>query len=139
MPNSTELKTVVLYGSARRDRQGIKAARFVVRQLEKRDHDVTLVDSATYKLPMLDWMYKEYEPGQAPEAMQRVAEVIALGPEASKDSSGILLGGVSAMPSLHLGMVTLTSLWMAIARRWTLFLTIPWILMVWMFSAYSMQ
>jgi NAD(P)H-dependent FMN reductase len=77
MPNSTELKTVVLYGSARRDRQGIKAARFVVRQLEKRDHDVTLVDSATYKLPMLDWMYKEYEPGQAPEAMQRVAELLS--------------------------------------------------------------
>lgn len=30
MSNSNDLKTVVLYGSARRDRQGIKAARFVV-------------------------------------------------------------------------------------------------------------
>jgi membrane-associated phospholipid phosphatase len=65
-------------------------------------------------------------------AMQRVAEVIAIGPEASKDSSGILVGGVSAMPSLHLGMVTLTSIWLAIERRWTLFLTVPWILSVWM-------
>ncbi len=77
MSNSTDLKTVVLYGSARRDRQGIKAARFVVRQLEARGHDVTLVDSQEYELPMLDWMYKEYEPGQAPEAMQRVAELLS--------------------------------------------------------------
>jgi NAD(P)H-dependent FMN reductase len=77
MPNSTELKTVVLYGSARRDRQGINAARFVVRKLEERGHNVTLVDSQEYKLPMLDWMHKEYEPGQAPAAMQRVAELLA--------------------------------------------------------------
>jgi NAD(P)H-dependent FMN reductase len=77
MMNSTELKTVVLYGSARRDRQGINAARFVVRKLEERGHTVTLVDSQEYELPMLDWMYKEYEPGQAPEAMQRVAELLA--------------------------------------------------------------
>ena len=77
MSNSTDLKTVVLYGSARRDRQGIKAARFIVRQLEERGHDVTLVDSAAYELPMLDWMYKEYEPGKAPEAIQKVAEFLA--------------------------------------------------------------
>ena len=77
MSNSSDLKTVVLYGSARRDRQGIKAARFVVRQLEARGHDVTLIDSQEYELPMLDWMYKEYEPGQAPEAMQEVADLLS--------------------------------------------------------------
>lgn len=70
---SDKLNTAVLYGSARRGRQGIKAARFIVRQLEKRGHDVTLIDSATCELPMLDWMFKEYEPGQAPEAMQKIA------------------------------------------------------------------
>jgi len=77
MSDSKKLKTVVLYGSARRDRQGIKAARFIVRQLEERGHDVTLIDSAAYELPVLDWMYKEYEPGKAPEAMQKVAEFLA--------------------------------------------------------------
>ena len=77
MSNSNDLNSAVLYGSARRDRQGIKAARFVVRQLEARGHDVTLIDSQEYELPMLDWMYKEYEPGQAPEAMQRVAELLS--------------------------------------------------------------
>lgn len=77
MSNSNDLNTVVLYGSARRDRQGINAARFVVRKLEERGHDVTLIDSQEYELPMLDWMHKEYEPGQAPAAMQRVAELLA--------------------------------------------------------------
>jgi len=76
MSNSTKLNTAVIYGSARRDRQGIKAARFLVRRLEEREHDVTLVDSAEYDLPELDWMYKEYESGKAPEAMQKVADIL---------------------------------------------------------------
>jgi len=76
MSNSTGLKIAVIYGSARRERQGIKAARFIVRKLEERSHAVTLVDSQEFDLPLLDWMYKEYEPGQAPEGMQRVAEIL---------------------------------------------------------------
>lgn len=69
------LKTAVVYGSARRDRQGIKAARFMVRKLEVRGHEVELVDTQTYQLPMLDLMYKEYETGSAPQAMETVAEI----------------------------------------------------------------
>ena len=68
------LNTAVVYGSARQSRQGIKAARFIVRKLEERDHAVTLVDSRECQLPFLDLMYKEYEDGQAPEAMETVAE-----------------------------------------------------------------
>ena len=77
MSNPENLNTAVIYGSARRSRQGIKAARFVVRMLEERKHDVTLIDSEKYDLPMLDWMYKEYESGQAPEAMQKLAEILS--------------------------------------------------------------
>jgi NAD(P)H-dependent FMN reductase len=71
-----KLKTAVIYGSARRDRQGIKAAHFVVRKLEERGHAVTLIDSQEHDLPLLDLMYKEYEPGQAPAAMQTIAETL---------------------------------------------------------------
>ncbi len=77
MSNSTALNTAVIYGSARRDRQGIKAAQFLVRKLEERSHDVTLVDSQNFELPLLDWMYKEYAPGQAPETMQKLAEILS--------------------------------------------------------------
>ena len=70
------LNTAVIYGSARQSRQGIKAARFVARKLEERGHAVTLVDSIESDLPFLDKMYKEYEDGQAPEAMESIAEIL---------------------------------------------------------------
>ncbi|MGI9261701.1 MAG: NADPH-dependent FMN reductase [Woeseiaceae bacterium] len=69
------LNTAVVYGSARRGRQGIKAARFVVNQLEARDHAVDLIDTSVLELPMLDLMYKEYAEGEAPAAMESVAEI----------------------------------------------------------------
>ena len=67
------LKIVVFVGSVRSDRQGIKAARFVQRSLAARGHDVTIVDPVEVQLPLLDRMYKEYEKGKAPEALERLA------------------------------------------------------------------
>jgi len=69
------LKTVVMYGSVRSGRQGIKAARFVKKVLEDRGHEVTLVDPAERELPLLDKMYKQYEAGQAPEVLESLAAV----------------------------------------------------------------
>jgi NAD(P)H-dependent FMN reductase len=76
MPNSSKLNTAVIYGSARSDRQGIKAARFVAKKLEERQQAVTLVDSQEYELPFLDLMYKEFAQGAAPAAMQTVGEIL---------------------------------------------------------------
>ena len=76
MQDSLSLNTAVIYGSARRGRQGIKAARFVVRKLEERGHTVTLVDSLEHPLPLLDLMYKEYEAGKAPKAMEAVGKIL---------------------------------------------------------------
>ena len=73
MNQVSKLNTAVVYGSARQNRQGIKAARFMVNKLEQRGHAVTLIDSQQVQMPFLDLMHKEYEPGQAPEAMQSVA------------------------------------------------------------------
>ena len=71
------LNTAVIYGSARRARQGIKAARFIVRKLEERNHAVTLVDTLEYELPILDLMYKEYDAGRAPAARATVGQILA--------------------------------------------------------------
>ena len=70
------LSTAVLYGSARRDRQGIRLARFMMHKLAERGHDATLIDTAERSLPMLDLMYKEYEAGTAPPDMQWIADVL---------------------------------------------------------------
>ena len=64
---------VLLVGSVRSDRQGIRAARFVERSLTARGHDVTLVDPVVLQLPLLDRMYKEYPKGQAPVALETLA------------------------------------------------------------------
>lgn len=71
------MQFIVVYGSVRRARQGIKAARFVVRQLEARKHDVVLFDPLELKLPLLDLMYKEYDPGMAPAPLPWMARSIA--------------------------------------------------------------
>ena len=67
------LQFAVLYGSVRTERQGIRAARFIQRQLESRGHSATLIDPLEVRLPLLDRMYKEYAPEDAPLEMQRLA------------------------------------------------------------------
>lgn len=69
----------VLFGSVRSDRQGIKAARFLVNKLEERGHQAPLVDPVQYPLPLLDKMYKQFEPGKAPEAMEAIATILKAG------------------------------------------------------------
>lgn len=71
-----KLKYVVFYGSVRSQRQGIKAARFIVNQLKERGHEVGLIDAKEYPLPLLDKMYKEYEPGKAPDVLCKMADLI---------------------------------------------------------------
>jgi NAD(P)H-dependent FMN reductase len=70
------LNCVVIYGSVRSNRQGIKAARFVLTKLRERGHDVNFVDAKDYDLPLLDRMYKEYDPGTAPEPMEEIAGIL---------------------------------------------------------------
>ena len=65
------------------------------------------------------------------EAMRLVSEVFAQSAANASERGGILLGGVSAMPSLHVAMVAATAWWLAAAARWTLIVTVPWVLAVW--------
>ena len=70
------LNLVIFYGSVRTDRQGIKAARFMLHTCQTRGHEATLIDPLLYPLPLLDRMYKEFQPGEAPQYLQRVADLI---------------------------------------------------------------
>ncbi len=67
---------LVFYGSYRRDRAGIRLAHYSVEQLRARGHEVELIDAKAVDLPMLDRMYKEYPKGEAPEAMEALAQKI---------------------------------------------------------------
>lgn len=67
---------LVLYGSYRSDRKGIRLADFIVRGLRSRGNDAELIDAKAVGLPILDRMLKEYTPGTAPPAMQALGEKI---------------------------------------------------------------
>jgi NAD(P)H-dependent FMN reductase len=69
-------KVLVLYGSYRSDRVGVRLADYVVAGLQARGVDAELVDAKAVGLPMLDRMYKEYTKGEAPTAMEALAEKI---------------------------------------------------------------
>jgi NAD(P)H-dependent FMN reductase len=66
-------RILVLYGSYRSDRMGIRLAQFVIEGFRARGDDVELIDAKAVGLPMLDRMYKEHKKGEAPEAMETLA------------------------------------------------------------------
>lgn len=73
-----------MYGSVRTGRQGIMAARYLEKKLKERNYSVHFIDPLEYDLPLLDKMYKEYEPGKAPENMEKLAGIL-------KKSDGFLI------------------------------------------------
>jgi NAD(P)H-dependent FMN reductase len=74
----------VIYGSVRSDRQGIKVARFLEQKLIERGIKVHFIDPLEYTLPLLDKMYKEYEPGKAPQPMEKLSNLL-------RESDGFLV------------------------------------------------
>ena len=66
-------RILVLYGSYRSDRMGIRLAHFIVEGFSARGDDVELIDAKAIGLPMLDRMYKEHPKGEAPAALEKLA------------------------------------------------------------------
>ena len=69
-------KILVLYGSYRADRVGIRLADFIVRGLAGRGAAPELIDAKAINLPMLDRMYQEHAPGTAPPTIENLAQKI---------------------------------------------------------------
>jgi len=68
----------VLLGSVRSERLGIRAAKWVTGELEKRGHETVLVDAAELKLPLLDKMWKEIRKEPQPEYAELHAKLAPL-------------------------------------------------------------
>lgn len=66
-------RILILYGSYRSGRTGIRLANFLVSRFTELGNSVELIDAKAIGLPMLDRMYKEYPTGEAPEAMEALA------------------------------------------------------------------
>jgi NAD(P)H-dependent FMN reductase len=74
-------KIALIVGSVRRDRQGIKVARWMNEKLKDRNHIVFFIDPLELNLPLLDRMYKEMS--DPPEKLIDLREKI-------KDAEGYL-------------------------------------------------
>jgi NAD(P)H-dependent FMN reductase len=68
------MKIVVIFGSVREGRQGIKAARFIVNKLKERNHEVSLIDPLDYDIPLLEKKYVEYS--SPPKKLKKLSELI---------------------------------------------------------------
>ena len=66
-------KILVLYGSYRSDRTGVRLANYIVAGLRARGAEPELIDAKAVNLPMLDRMFKEYPKGSAPPSMAALA------------------------------------------------------------------
>ena len=69
------LHIAILYGSVRQARVGIRLVRFLDGALRHRGHTTSVVDAAEQRLPLLDRMYKEYAPGEAPPVLENLAQL----------------------------------------------------------------
>ena len=67
---------LVLYGSYRTDRKGIRLAQFAMEGLRARGQNAELIDAKAIGLPMLDRMLKEYAAGTAPAALETLGAKI---------------------------------------------------------------
>jgi NAD(P)H-dependent FMN reductase len=69
-------RILVLYGSYRSDRMGIRLANYLVAHFKARGENAELIDAKAIGLPMLDRMYKEHPQGSAPQALEELASKI---------------------------------------------------------------
>lgn len=68
------LNILVLYGSYRRGRMGIRLADYLIDGFKRLGHKPELIDAMAINLPMLDQRYSDYPPGEAPAAISALAD-----------------------------------------------------------------
>ncbi|WP_070153058.1 NADPH-dependent FMN reductase [Sphingobium phenoxybenzoativorans] len=68
------LSILILYGSYREGRMGIRLADYLVAGFNGAGHMAELIDAKAVGLPMLDKRYSDYAAGEAPQAMAALAE-----------------------------------------------------------------
>jgi NAD(P)H-dependent FMN reductase len=70
------LKILVLYGSYRTARLGIRLANYMTARCKAQGWEVTFVDAKEWDLPMLDMRYKDFEAGKAPKKMEKLHKLL---------------------------------------------------------------
>jgi NAD(P)H-dependent FMN reductase len=88
-------KIALIVGSVRRDRQGIKVARWIEEKLRFRNHTIFFIDPLELNLPLLDRMYKEMtDPSEKMKSLRNEINeaegYLAVTPEYNRSTSGAM-------------------------------------------------
>ena len=70
------LRVLVSHGSYRSDREGIRLAQHIRDEFRLRGDVAELIDAKAVGMPIMDRMYKEFPPGEAPAEMEGLAAKI---------------------------------------------------------------
>jgi len=70
-------KVSVILGSVREGREGIKAAKFIVKRLKERGHEAILIDPLEYELPLLKNKFAYLEDEEKTENMEKLQEIFS--------------------------------------------------------------
>ena len=70
------LNIVLIYGSVRQNRKGIRMAKWMQRKCEERNFNVTLLDPKEQNLGLMDKMYKVYKEGEAPQQLVKIHNIL---------------------------------------------------------------
>ena len=70
-----KLNIPVILGSVRKNRQGIKVAKFVISELKIRGHNPILIDPLKYKLSLLNKRFSDYPKSKAPASLKKLSTI----------------------------------------------------------------
>ncbi len=78
MKDEEKLNLLIIYGSVRPQRRGIRVAKYFVNKLKERGHKAVLVDPLEYKLPLLEKPLYHYEKGEKiPPILKELSKIIS--------------------------------------------------------------
>lgn len=70
------LKYVIIYGSARSNRLGMRAVNFAKNTIIERGHRAEIIDPITYPFPILEKTYKDYTYEELPDSLKKAREIL---------------------------------------------------------------
>ena len=70
------LNFVVIYGSTRKKRLGIRFVNYINEQIKKRGHKSFIIDPLTARLPLLDKRYADFQKSKVPTNIKKIQKIL---------------------------------------------------------------
>lgn len=71
-----KINIAIIYGSTRKNRQGIRFVKYIHSQIKKRKQNSFIIDPLKTKFPMLDKRFDDYKKNKAPKPISDVQKIL---------------------------------------------------------------